>query len=150
MILEQKITTKLLCFVVNMVSVLPNDTLVKICCDFYDEKTIEAAKKEIYVYNKVSDGSVRRIRKGNNKNASNLNDIIAILHANDINVFLIYVIRYTECMPAIRKDCVSIANLMIDVNQMKRGYARVLDLSESMNQCLEMMSELQPWTKINR
>ena len=87
--LPKTIVNDLLCYINNKRDLIPSDTIIKLCMDTYDEKEIEIAKNEIFETYNIITGmlptSRQKIRKGENKNKSNLEDILKIFADIDNN-----------------------------------------------------------------
>ena len=62
--------SELLCFLRIKGSIIPFDDLVKLCCDFYSEDEITAARNIIAVWHKLPK------RKGADKSRSTMEDIL--------------------------------------------------------------------------
>jgi hypothetical protein len=71
-----------LCYIANKIDLLPQDILVKVCSDFYDEKVIEDAKVLLFqLCADTNESSQRCIRKqGQTKKEHNIEDICKLMN----------------------------------------------------------------------
>lgn len=109
------ITNELLCFVSNKLEVMPYDTIVKVCTDFYPEQAVTSAKNTLYEVLGDSTGKRCVTRKGNNKKNSELQDILNVLIEIKICDMPVFVTRDLGNLPPLSFDHFDITKVMRDI-----------------------------------
>lgn len=91
--------SELLCFLRVKGSIIPFDDLVKLCCDFYSEDEITAARNTIAVWHKLPK------RKGADKSRSSMEDILKCILNPVITLPVLYAVDLTRLPPTDVKHC---------------------------------------------
>ena len=84
---SDKVTVnEVLCFIFNKMKKLPQDHIIKLCSDFYDEKEIDAGKSILYSDTEdVRNSKLRHIkRKGEHKKKNDLQDIMHVFNSIEL------------------------------------------------------------------
>ena len=122
---------ELLCFLSNRLGNTPNDILIKLCTDFYEQNEIADAKSLIFktcekVFESRDEAPRLKTRKGPNKLQSDMKDIIEILHemGSDVPSF---VAMDLARVPFLGKDSINLAAVIQDIQIIKRELAEIKD-----------------------
>lgn len=76
------VINELLCYILNKIELLPSETIIKICDNFYPEKVVETTKQLLFslpVFKNSDETLKLTTRKGPCRKLKNLEDI-ALLH----------------------------------------------------------------------
>lgn len=74
------VTNELLTFVTQKLNTMPPDTIIQLCCSFYDDYTVEEASRILHTMCADGNDPAERYRKriGDNKKKSTMQDIISL------------------------------------------------------------------------
>ena len=87
---DSQLINELLCFLINKLECMPADLLVKLICDFYDDKEIDAARECLFSLHPVSESSQRKVRwKGANKKSMTVQDMLHMLLNTEVDDTLV-------------------------------------------------------------
>ena len=107
----------MLCFIVNKMDRIPGDVISKMCLETYSENEIEAAKK--IVFDTCQPGERLRKRQGANKSATNMSDILRVLHSTDLSTLPTFV-SATLRIPAVDLEQVDITVCLQELQIMRQ------------------------------
>jgi len=123
--------SELLCFLRR--SIIPFDDLVKLCCDFYSEDEITAARNIIAVWHKLPK------RKGADKSRSTMEDILKCILNPVITLPVFYAVDLTRLPPTDVKHCgmsaviIELQALRNEMKDMKRLQKKDDDLRDELH-----------------
>ena len=128
---ENQLINELLCFLVNKLECMPADLLVKLICDFYDDKEIDAARECLFSLLPVSASAQRKVRrKGANKKSMTVQDMLHILLNTEVVDIPCFVARGLARLPPLTQDHFDLATVMRDVVNMRNDVASLLTLKD--------------------
>lgn len=112
---------ELLCFVGNKVDSMPTDLIIKLVCDFYDEKEIESAKKMFFdLTDDDRPSQMRNIkRQGPNKNTNNVTDIISLFQSLEVDRVPVFVARNLSNLPPISQNHFDMSSILREIETLK-------------------------------
>ena len=110
---------------------MPADRLVKLICDFYDDKEIDAARECLFSLLPVSEGSQRKVRrKGANKKSMTVQDMLHMLLNTEVDDIPCFVARDLARLPPLTQDHFDLATVMRDVVNMRNDISSLLTLKD--------------------
>ena len=128
---ENQLINELLCFLVNKLECMPADLLVKLICDFYDDKEIDAARECLFSLLPVSASAQRKVRrKGANKKSMTVQDMLHILLNTEVDDIPCFVARDLARLPPLTQDHFDLATVMRDVVNIRNDVASLLTLKD--------------------
>ncbi|XP_070573533.1 uncharacterized protein [Ptychodera flava] len=117
------VINELLCFLWNKIDILPQDMLVKLCVEAYDDKEVEHAKKLLFDY--CSDDRNRYIRRqGQNKRANNVQDMLILLHELDENNAPCFVAYELSRLPPIDINHIDVSVLIKEIKLLQQEVSK--------------------------
>ena len=140
------VVNELLCFVVNKLRVLPDDTVIQLCRDFYDEETVEESKKLLFKHcAEDSDPKDRYIaRNGETKKIKHLKDILDFVTRKGNSLKVTFVVENVMRMPCVSFDNIDVSILLM---KMERMETEVTMLRKAVAAQAAMNAELQTITQ---
>ena len=110
---DSQLINDLLCFLINKLECMPADLLVKLICDFYDDKEIDAARECLFSLLPVSEDSQRKVRrKGANKKSMTVQDMLHMLLNTEVDDIPCFVARDLARLPPLTQDHFDLATVM--------------------------------------
>ena len=115
------VRNELLCYCFNMINVMAQSLLQKVCADFYDDDTIESARAELVSH--ITDEEMRskllKKRRGSGRKNLVMKDILDGVRANEPDIFPVYVAKSLGSMPPLSKNSVNMASIMVELAQLR-------------------------------
>ena len=127
---SDKVTVNdVLCFVFNKMKKLPQDHIIKLCSDFYDEKEIDAEKSILFHDTEhVRNSKLRHIqRKGEHKKKNDLQDIMNVFNSTELCHMPAYVAHDLSNLPPLSAYDTDVVGLHRDVQELKASMRLVLE-----------------------
>ena len=119
---------------------MPANFLVKLICDFYDDKEIDAARECLFLLLPVSVSAQRKVRrKGANKKSMTVQDMLDILLNADIHCF---VARGLARLPPLTQEHFDLATVMHDVVNMHNDISSLLTLKDHLTTLLSQVFDI--------
>ncbi|XP_006821973.1 uncharacterized protein LOC100368535 [Saccoglossus kowalevskii] len=136
------IINELLCFLWNKIDVLRIDVIVKLSVDVYDDKEVENTKEILYETCE-SDSSNRRIqRKGQNKRANNIHDMIILMHElDDVNVPC-FVAQDLAKLPPVDITNIDVTVILKEMKSLRYEFAQLKNDDKNKRDNQGVLSEL--------
>lgn len=126
---------EMLAYIQNKLSIMDEDSLVRICVSAFTKKQIENSK--LLLFESLPSEKRKQSRKGQGKESRELNDIINLFKITDPDVIPIFVARDLEKLPPITFDHLDVTKLLKDItllqNEVKviqSSYVTVQQLEE--------------------
>ena len=114
------IISDLLCFVANKIKIMPYDMLMKLCVDFYDAETIQTAKDTLYRTAFKPSEAPRNVKhRGDNKNASSMQDILNIFLEMSPSSVPCYVCKDLAKLPPLSMDNFDVSSVIKAIETLK-------------------------------
>ena len=136
------IINELLCYSMSMMQYLPEAAIIKTCADHYDIPSIEAAKNLVFSHNENS--NLRKSNRiGSGKETRNMQDIMAVLRGNDPMKLPTFVALDIGNLPAIGKDCVNLAMVLTQMNQLRGDVDNLKSIQSSITTLLSAVNEIK-------
>ena len=141
---------EVLCFIFNKMKKLPQDHIIKLCSDFYDEKEIDAGKSILFHDTEhVRNSKLRHIkRKGEHKKKNDLQDIMHVFNSIELCHMPTYVARDLSNLPPLSAYDTDVVGLHRDVQELKASMRLVLEsrveiksLTQTLNDKLATLSD---------
>ncbi|PZC81759.1 hypothetical protein B5X24_HaOG212203 [Helicoverpa armigera] len=123
---------ELLCYIKNKISIIDEESLIKICADKFDSDDIK--KSKALLFESMSGPAEQRKpgRKGQGKEVRNLRDIISVFKTAEPDDMPIFVAKNLELLPPITFDHLDVTEFMkrltvleVEVREMKTSYVSV-------------------------
>ncbi|XP_045502173.1 uncharacterized protein LOC123699293 [Colias croceus] len=110
------VISELLCYIQCKIDVIDEVSLLQICEGQFTEEEIDSARAIL------TDNSLTRrgVRKGDNKNKRNLQDIVKILKETDPATLPVFVARNINRLPPVTFDHVDVTSLLKDIVLLKK------------------------------
>ena len=135
---SQPIVNEVLCFLTNKIDVTPFSLLTKLCYDFYDESTLEAAKNVFFdaiagnQSTQTSNKKLRKIkRRGNSKKQHDVEDIINALLETQPHSAPMFVARDLSQLPPIGLHNFDLCSLLKKVDDLNAKFALLEDVQRN-------------------
>ncbi|XP_061729050.1 uncharacterized protein LOC133533976 [Cydia pomonella] len=148
---------ELLCYIQNKLSVIDDDTLVRLCRTSFSSEEIK--KSKCLLFDSVSTNQRKISRKNSGKEVRDLEDIVALLRSVEIDKVPVFVARKLESLPPItvdHLDCTKLlkdlAKIQNDIALVKSSYATITQLEElrfDLNNMKCASIPLSPFSKVN-
>ncbi|XP_063385575.1 uncharacterized protein LOC134671685 [Cydia fagiglandana] len=129
------VINELLCYIQNKLSVIDDDTLVRLCRTSFSSEEIK--KSKCLLFDSVSTDHRKISRKNSGKEVRDLEDIVALLRSVEIDKVPVFVARKLENLPPItvdHLDCTKLlkdlAKMQNDITLLKSSYATITQLEE--------------------
>ena len=107
----------LLCYVSHKMDIVPHEKLVKIVAEFYTDYEIKVAKD--LVFEKLAKGKRNIVRKGQDKAAMNISDMLEVLHKTDPENMPRFGTFDLNRLPSLDLDTVDMVSVHKDIKQLK-------------------------------
>lgn len=140
------IIDELLSYVQNKLSVIDEDTLVRICSSTFSTEEIEKSKSMLYESVPVDKAKIKR--KNTGKEKRDLVDILSVFKTVEPDLFPIFVARDLERLPPVlfdHLDCTKLLKDLLrvqnDVKDLKETYVTQAQLSELRTEMLKIQNE---------
>lgn len=124
---------EMLSYIQNKISVVDNDTIVKLCSTSFTSEEIQNSKT--LLFGALSNYKSRTQRKGNGKEERDLTDILNVFRTVDSEILPVFVARQLEKLPPLTFDHLDCSKLLKDlkrlqddVKNVKSTYATIEDL----------------------
>lgn len=136
---------ELLSYVQNKISIIDEESLVKICLSTFTSAQIERSKS--LLFESLPTGQHRPTRKGQGKENRVLNDIISVFKVTDPDVMPVFVARDLEKLPPITFDHLDVSKLLkdillvqADIKDIKASYATIQNLEDLKEEVKEIVN----------
>ena len=136
------IINELLCYMLNKIDSVPQDTLVRLISENFDEHEVEAAKGLLCEH--VADSVKAGNRRGQNKKQLNIQDIYKMTLECNRDELPRFVALSLAKLPPVSIDCIDVSSLLrkqqvmeIEVSQLKSMIDDVLKMSVETSQRVE-------------
>lgn len=143
------VINELLSYVQNKISIITEDSLMKICLSSFSSDQIDEAKT--LVFESLPDEYRKRVRKGQGKENRDLMDIISLFKVVDSDVMPVFVARDLEKLPPITFDHLDVSKLLKDlilvqseIKNIKSSFVTITQLEEEVKSQLQNMSHSVP------
>lgn len=134
---------ELLAYIQNKISIIDEDSLVKICISSFSSEQINRSKT--LLFESLSSEQRKKVRKGLRKENRELSDIISLFKVVDPDVIPVFVARDLEKLPPITFDHLDVSKLLKDlllvqaeIKDIKESYAPRNQLEDLRNQVMSM------------
>ncbi|XP_063364978.1 uncharacterized protein LOC134653532 [Cydia amplana] len=148
---------ELLCYIQNKLSVIDDDTLVRLCKTSFSSEEIK--KSKCLLFDSVSTDQRKISRKNSGKEVRDLEDIVALLRSVEIDKVPVFVARKLENLPPITVDHFDCTKLLKDLAKIQNDIAQVKSSYATINQLEELRLDLNnmkcasipqsPFNKVN-
>lgn len=140
------IIDEMLAYIQNKISVIDEETLLRICTSSFSSEQIETSKELLFEAVSVDNGKIKRRNKG--KEQRNLVDIVNVFKSTEPDKFPIFVAKDLERLPPILFDHLDCTKLLKDLllvqNELKEirsTYVTYQHLSELKTEILKGRSD---------
>lgn len=137
---------ELLSYIQNKISVIDEDTLVRLCTSSFSSEDIEKSKTLLYESVPVEKAKIKRKNKG--KEQRDLVDIINVFRSVEPDQFPIFVARDLEKLPPILFDHLDCTKLLKDllllqneIKEIKKEYVTQTQLKDLKTDLLKMQND---------
>lgn len=113
------IVNEVLFYIANMLDIMEQSMLLKVCEDFFKPSVIIEAKQEVFRFNKNLHLRFTK-RIGDRKNESNVRDIVDVFRKNNPKDFPIFVAADLGKIPPLDFSGANIAVLMCEVSNLRK------------------------------
>ncbi|XP_063531222.1 uncharacterized protein LOC134742173 [Cydia strobilella] len=148
---------ELLCYIQNKLSVIDDDTLVRLCRTSFSSEEIKISK--CLLFGSVSTNQRKISRKNSGKEVRDLEDIVALLRSVEIDKVPVFVARKLENLPPITVDHLDCTKLLKDLAKIQNDMALVKSSYATITQVEELRLDLNnmkfasipqsPFSKVN-
>lgn len=129
------VISELLSFIQNKISVIDNESLIRICATTFSEEEVECAKNLLFASIKTNMKKVSRRKNG--KLHKDLEDMICVFKVTEPDLIPIFVARDLHRLPPVTFDHVDVTKLLKDllilrteINEIKNSYVTTKQLDE--------------------
>ncbi|KAF9806763.1 hypothetical protein SFRURICE_016917, partial [Spodoptera frugiperda] len=129
---------EMLAYIQNKVSVIDEDTLVRICISSFSKEEIE--KSKLLLFESVPGNLIKRKNKG--KEERDLADIVQVFKSKEPDLFPIYVARELERLPPVLFDHLDCTKLLKDLLKLQEEMKNIKSTYVSQSQFEQLRSEL--------
>lgn len=143
------VISELLSYVQNKISIITEDSLLKICLSSFSSDQIDEAKT--LLFESLPDEHRKKVRKGQGKENRDLMDIISLFKIVDSDVMPVFVARDLEKLPPITFDHLDVSKLLKDlilvqseIKNMKSSFVTITQLEEEVKSQLQNMNHTVP------
>lgn len=147
------VISELLSFVQNKITVIDNESLIRICSSAFSEEEVELLFSSLKSSLKSTQKKISRRKEG--KKQRNLEDIICVFKVTEPDTIPIFVARDLQKLPPVTFDHVDVTKLLkdliimrADINGIKENYATTKQLDELKNN-LESYRSTTPYLNCN-
>lgn len=141
---------ELLAYIQNKLSVIDNESLVRICLSVYSSEQI--AKSKSLLFESLPCDVRKVVRKGDGKENRDLTDIISTMKYTDSEMMPVFVARNLDLLPPITFDHLDVSKLLKDlvlvqeeIKNIKASYATTHQLEDMRQEFMDMKySSLPP------
>lgn len=141
---------ELLAYIQNKLSVIDNESLVRICLSVYSSKQI--AKSKSLLFESLPCDVRKIVRKGDGKEDRDLTDIISTMKYTDSEMMPVFVARNLDLLPPVTFDHLDVSKLLKDlvlvqeeIKDIKASYATTHQLEDMRKEFIDMKySSLPP------
>lgn len=111
------VINELLCFIQNKLSVMDDDSLLRICVSSFTSEDIKQAKSLLFESVQTDRRNILRKQKG--KENRDLSDIITLLKGTDPDITPLFVAQQLEKLPPVTFDHLDVTKLLKDLTVLK-------------------------------
>lgn len=104
------VINEVLAFICNKIDVMNEECICRICVSAFSESDIKCAKD--LLFNSISTTKPKKTRKGQGKNARDIDDIVSLLKITDPEEIPIFVARDLHKLPPVLFDHVDVTRLL--------------------------------------
>lgn len=150
------VINELLAYIQNKISIVDEDSLVKICLSTFNSDQVSEAKT--LLFESISAEHRRRLRKGQGKENRELYDIISLFKVTDPDVIPVFVARDLDKLPPITFDHLDVSKLLkdlllvqSDIKEIKESYVTKSQLEDIRMNVQNMRKAVTPYSmsKVN-
>jgi hypothetical protein len=131
---------EMLAYVQNKLSVIDEDTLVRICSSVFSSEEIERSKELLFESIPVEKAKIKRKNKG--KEQRNLVDIVSVFKSVEPDLFPIFVAKNLERLPPILFDHLDCTKLLKDILQLQNDLKEVKETYVTQVQLGEVKADI--------
>ena len=121
-------------YLINKLDVIPHDMLLKITCDFYNEQEVENAKMVAFNTCGFATNERMKRRQGPNRHASNVGDLIELLHKVPPRRMPKFVALNINRLPPIDTNHIDISVLLVEMRNMRTQLTDLLSLKQEIEE----------------
>lgn len=132
---------ELLAYVQNKISVVDEETLVRLCTSSFTKEDIEKSKSLLYSALPVDKRKIQRKRKG--KENRDMDDIISLIKSTDPDILPVYVAKQLEKLPPITFDHLDCTSLLKDLIKLKSDIECIKETYATNEHVDELKTELK-------
>lgn len=140
---------ELLCYVQNKISIIDEETLVKICTTSFSSDEIKNSKT--LLFESIPTDKIKINRKNKGREGRDLADIINLFKGTEPDAIPVFVARQLEKLPPVLFDHLDCTKLLKDLlkvrnelNEIKSHYVTQDQLSECRNELLKIKNDSLP------
>ncbi|XP_045539302.1 uncharacterized protein LOC123722214 [Papilio machaon] len=131
---------ELLAYIQNKVSVVDEETLIRLCTSSFTKEEIEKSKSLLYSALPADKRKIQRKRKG--KENRDVDDIIGIIKSTDPDILPVYVAKQLEKLPPITFDHLDCTALLKDLIRLKSDIECIKSTYATNEQVDELKTEV--------
>ena len=115
------VINELLCFMVSRRRIMPDDTIVQLCKDFYEDVAVEEAKKILFSHYADKDDPRDRYisRSGDSKKQKHLRDMLDLLTRKGSKTDVIFAAVEITNMPSVSYNNIDVSALLMRMDSME-------------------------------
>lgn len=136
---EALVVNELLCFVQNKRRILPDDTVIQLCRNFYDDDAVEDAKKLLYNHcADESDPKDRYIaRSGEQKRQKHLKDMLDLISRKGGDLQVKFVAKNIVNLPCVSFDNIDVSVILSKLEKLETEVALLRSAAEAQSKVNE-------------
>ena len=140
--LQGVVINELLCFTINKIDVMPTDLLSNLLSNFYDEETVDAAKRSLFDLTANAtvrkDGKIRWIkRRGENKKVNDIQDILSLLQSLQSTEIPCYVASDLNNLPPLSQNHFDISKVLSEIQTLKQDVRELKSIKPTSNPAIK-------------
>lgn len=130
---------EMLAFIQNKVSVIDEETLVRVCKSSFTSEEIKKSKS--LLFDSIPTDSRKILRKNKGKEERDLGDIVNLFKSAEPDIIPVFVARQLEKLPPIMWDHLDCTKLLKDLMRVKTDMEEFKSTYATLNQLKELKSE---------